>query len=346
MIIGRDDRILVTGANGFLGSKVVETLLLQGFKNIRCAVRPSSNLTRLQSTLASTGDAEIEIVRGNLLSAAHCERAIQGVSVVLHVAAGIEKTFPGCFMNSVVTTRNLLRACAHEPLLRRFVNVSSLAVYSNIARSRREVLDETCELETQYMQRFDAYCFGKTKQEEIVREYGTNYNVPYVIVRPGPIYGPGARAAIHSRVGIDPFGFFMHIGGRNRLPLSYIDNCADALVHAGVTEGIDGETFNVIDDDPPTSATFLRLYKKHVKRFMSFYVPYRFFYGFSTLWEWYARWSRNQLPPVFNRRKCAAEWNGNPYSNTKLKARTAWRPKVSTQEGMRRHFAYLRGQNA
>ena len=45
------DRILVTGSNGFIGSKVVEKLLEYGFPNIRCFVRPSSKLGRLESAL-------------------------------------------------------------------------------------------------------------------------------------------------------------------------------------------------------------------------------------------------------------------------------------------------------
>jgi nucleoside-diphosphate-sugar epimerase len=346
MIINHNDRVLVTGANGFLGSKVVETLLGQGFRNVRCLIRPSSNLTTLKRVLESSPSIPVEMVSGNLLSPEHCRRAVRDVSVVLHVAAGIEKTFPGCFMNSVVTTRNLLEAASHEAALKRFVNISSLAVYSNARRGRGEVIDERCELETQFMRRFDAYCFGKTKQDEIVMEYGATRNIPYVIVRPGPIYGPGARAAIHSRVGIDTFGIFMHIGGANRLPLSYIDNCAEAIVVAGTADGIDGEVFNVVDDDSPKSRAFLRLYKKNVKRFRSVYVPYRVFHSFCYVWERYAKWSRNQLPPVFNRLKCDAEWKGNRYSNAKLKALTTWRPKVSTAEGLRRHFAYFRGMNA
>jgi nucleoside-diphosphate-sugar epimerase len=343
MIINDSDRVLVTGANGFLGSKVVETLLARGFTNVCCFVRPSSNLTSLQRVLESFPAARVEFVSGNLLSLAHCHRAVKGASIIFHVAAGIEKTFPGCFMNSAVTTRNLLEAAAQEPTLKRFVNVSSLAVYSNARRRRRELLDERCELETAFMRRFDAYCFGKAKQDEIVKEYGTTRRVPYVIVRPGPLYGPGARASIHSRVGIDTFGIFLHLGGSNRLPLSYIDNCGDAIVVAGTTPGLEGEEFNVVDDDPPSSRQFLRQYKKHVKPFRSIYVPYRLFYAFCWLWERYAHWSNNQLPPAFNRLKCAAEWQGNRYSNAKLKALTAWTPRVSTREGLRRHFEYFRG---
>ena len=40
-------------------------------------------------------------------------------------------------------------------------------------------------------ERFDAYGFGKLKQEELVKEYGRKYELPYVIVRPGYVFGPG-----------------------------------------------------------------------------------------------------------------------------------------------------------
>src|SRR2546429_7538480 len=51
-IISRNDRILVTGSNGFIGAKVVEILLEYGYRNIRCFVRPSSRLDRLEKVLS------------------------------------------------------------------------------------------------------------------------------------------------------------------------------------------------------------------------------------------------------------------------------------------------------
>ena len=342
MLVLLEDLILVTGANGFVGSNVVSRLLEQGFTNIRCFVRPSGDLRRLRGVTAQFPRARVELHYGNLLSREHCRSAMRGVALVYHVAAGIEKTFPGCFMNSVVTTRNLLDAAREEGRLQRFVNVSSLAVYSNRKIRRGSLLDESCELESQFMKRYDAYCYGKTKQDELVIDYGRRYNLPYVIVRPGPIYGPGARGAIHSRVGIDTFGIFLHLGGSNRIPFSYIDNCASAIVLAGITEGVDREIFNVIDDDLPTSAAFLRRYKKEVIRFSSLYVPYPMFHMFCRLWEKYADWSKGQLPPAFNRAKCEAEWKRHRYSNQKLKDRLGWKPLVPTEEGLRRHFEYFR----
>ena len=341
LIIGHDDLILITGSNGFIGSRVVETLLRSGFTNLRCLVRPSSDLTRLQAVLAAVPKARVEVMQGNLLSRDDCTRAAKDVTVIFHLAAGVEKTFPGSFMNCVVTTRNLLDAAVRFGAVKRFVNVSSFAIYSNRNIRSGGLLDESCELEDKPVERAEAYAYAKLKQDELVKDYAEKYRIPYVILRPGAVYGPGAHQ-LTGRVGIDTFGVFLHLGGSNRIPLTYVDNCAEAIVLAGVKPGVGGEVFNVVDDDLPTSRQFLRLYKQHGKRFKSIYVPYWLFYIFCWLWEEYSQWSEGQLPRAFNRRRCAAYWKGNRYSNQKLKERLGWKPMVPFSEGSRRYFEYVR----
>ena len=163
-----------------------------------------------------------------------------------------------------MTTRNLLEGSLVHKHLRRFVNISSFAVYDNMLRRSSNVLDETCPLEEPPHRRGEAYCFAKVKQDRVVFDYAKKFNVPYVIVRPGYVYGPG-KQAITGRVGIDTFGFFLHMGGSNTIPFTYVENCADAIALAGLAKGVDGEVFNVVDDDLPSSRKFLRLYKKNVK---------------------------------------------------------------------------------
>ena len=338
-IVTSAERILVTGANGFIGSKVVETLLQYGFASIRCFVRPSSKLERLNEIVrTSDGDGSVEFITGDLLSLEDCTRATRDVTVVFHLAAGFDKSFAGAFMNSALATRNLLDAFIKVGKPKRFVNVSSFAVYSNLQMKRGALLDEACPLEDAPQERYDAYGFGKLKQEEVVREYGQNGRLPYVIVRPGAVFGPGKKD-LSGRIGIDTFGFFIHVAGSKILPLTFVDNCAEAIVLAGLKPGVDGEVFNVVDDELPTSSQFLRAYKKRVKGFFSVPIPYFMAYGMCSLWEKYSKWSQGQLPPAFNRRRCAAEWKGNRYSNQKLRERLGWKPRVGIKSAMERFLS-------
>jgi len=139
-------------------------------------------------------------------------------------------------------------------------------------------------------------------------------------------------------VGIGTFGVFLHLGGSNTIPFTYVDNCADAIALAGLTEGVSGEVFNVVDDDLPSSRQFLRLYKKNVRQFKSVYVPHALSFTLCYLWEWYSRWSEGQLPAAFNTRKWHSFWKKTHYSNEKLKTRLGWTPKVPMTEGFRRYF--------
>jgi len=339
-IINKSDLVLITGANGFLGSKVYEILLEYGFKRIRCLVRSDSNRLNLDR-FSDFSKAEVEIFHGNLLSHKNCRHAVEGVSIIYHLAAGVEKSFPGCFLNSVVTTRNLLHAAIEEQSIKRFVNISSIAVYSNDKIQRGGLMDETCEVDNKFVERYEAYTYGKAKQDELVLEYAKKQNLPYVIVRPGVVFGPG-KAKITGRIGTDTFGVFLHLGLNNRIPLTYLDNCAEAIVLAGLQKGIDGHVFNILDDDLPKSREFIKMYKRYVHRFFSIPIPYWTWFFFCYLWEKYSKWSEGQLPPVFNRRTCAVYWKGNTYSNNKAKELLGWHPRVTMSDGLERFFAYMR----
>jgi len=335
-IVAPDDRILVTGAAGFIGSRVVESLVTRGFRHLVCFVRHSSDLREIEAIAKRRPlGTRIEIFKGNLLCRADCEAACKDVAVIFHLAAGIgEKSFPDAFMNSVVTTRNLLEASLQYANLQRFVLVSSFCVYTNRQKSR--CLDETCPTEEHPELRGEAYCYAKVRQEQIVAEYGRNFGIPYVVVRPGSVYGAGSE--ITGRVGVGTFGVFLHLGGSNAIPFTYVENCAEAIALAGLVKGIDGEVFNVVDDDLPSSRQFLRQYKENVRHFTSVYIPHTVSHMLCYLWEKYSQWSQGQLPPAFNRRRWYAEWKKTHYSNKKLKLKLGWVPKVSTAEGLRRYF--------
>jgi nucleoside-diphosphate-sugar epimerase len=347
-LMAPDDQILVTGAAGFIGSRVVGRLLERGFRNLVCFARPSGKLARLKEIANGHPGAQMQSITGNLLSRRDCEAASKEAKLIIHLAASAgEKSFPDAYMNSVVTTRNLLDASVQSAQLRRFVLVSSFSVYTNSGKPHGRLLEESCPVEERSDLRGEAYCFAKCKQEQLLAEYHRNFGIPYVVVRPGSVYGP-KRQAIVGRVGIDTFGLFLHMGGSNTIPFTYVDNCADAIVLAGLVRGVNGEIFNIVDDDLPSSRQFLRWYKKNVRGFKSIYVPHVVSYAFCYLWEKYSQWSEGQLPPAFNRKRWHAYWKKTSYSNEKLKTRLGWTPRVSTADGLQRFFQSCRqdGKNA
>jgi nucleoside-diphosphate-sugar epimerase len=341
-IIGYDDGILITGANGFIGSKVVERLVAYGFRNLRCFMRSSSISVPLRKTIESSHPARIEIVRGNLLSPEDCERAADGIKTVYHLAASTrDKSFHDAYTNSVDTTRNLLEAALKKAMIRRFVNVSSFSVYSNMQLPAGALLDESCPIEREPELRGEPYSYAKIKQEELVRAYGNQHSLPYIIVRPGAVYGPGSKE-ITGRVGISRPGLLFHLGGANIIPFTYVDNCAEAIVMAGLKQGIDGEVFNVVDDGVLTSREFLRNYKRSVGNIRSVYLPKAISYSLFCLIGTFLTVLRGGSPTKYNRGRWSAYWKGNTYTNEKLKRLLGWTPKVSMEEGMSRYFAYCK----
>jgi nucleoside-diphosphate-sugar epimerase len=344
-IVGLDDLILVTGATGFIGTKVVENLLHRGYRNLRCFSRPWTDSGRLEY-LASQGESgsHVEVFRGNLQSREDCLAATRDARVIVHLAAGRgEKSVPDAFMNTVVTTRNLLDAAVAHGCLRRFVTISSFAVYTNRHKPRWRMLDESCPVEAHPEARGDAYCYAKVRQDEMVIDYGRRFGVPYVIIRPGYVFGPG-NEGISGRVGLGSFGIFIHLGGSNPIPFTYVDNCADAIALAAIRKGIDGEVFNVVDNELPTSRKFLRMYKRNVRSFKSLYFPHFMSYMLCFLWERYSRWSEGQLAPTYNRAAWHNYWKKTRYSNQKLKSRLGWQPKVPMAIAFKQFFDACRSK--
>src|SRR5205814_10030004 len=82
----------------------------------------------------------------------------------------------------------------------------------------------------------------------------------------------------------------------------------------------------------------LKLYKPTLRQ-SSAPIPYVATSGLCLHCEKNAKWSNGQLPAVFNRRRCAAEWKGNRYSNQRLHERLDWKPKVSMEQAMEAFLA-------
>jgi nucleoside-diphosphate-sugar epimerase len=340
-------KVLVTGAGGFLGTHVVERLLAHGYSDLRCHLRDHSKTARLQSMAEPCPDARIEFCYGNLRSKAVCAQAVAGVSLVIHLVAGMKGAPAELFADSVVASRNLLDALEDRDDIAiaqtRVVLVSSFGVYGVASLPRGARVDESTPLEAHPELR-DTYSHSKLRQEQLFWEYQRKDGFELVVLRPGVIYGPGG-GAFSNRVGLQIGPVFFHLGGSNPLPLSYVVNCAEAIALAAGHPDAAGQVYNVHDDVLPTASRYLRAYKRNVKKIRSIRLPYFATRMLAGILERYHRRSQGQLPGIITRYKAAAAWGGNRFDNRKLHA-LGWSPLVSTPDAMARTFEYLRQKDA
>jgi nucleoside-diphosphate-sugar epimerase len=176
--------VLLTGGSGFIGAYVVRALVARG-------VRP--RVLALPETVTTVPCREsVEIVAGSLTDPVSLPRAVRDVDVVLHVGgSNLGSKRPDLIAVNVHGTGHLLRASA-AAAVRRFVYVSSAAVYDRAHfLPALWPIDEDFPLAPHGVPALHDYGFSKVEAEKLVHRYGEDGR-DYVIVRPTVTYGPGA----------------------------------------------------------------------------------------------------------------------------------------------------------
>ena len=333
-------RILVTGAAGFLGTALLECLLAHGYRDIRCNVRRRADISKLKVLSGQQSGIRLDYCVGDLRYREDAARAVESVQLIFHLGAGKKGTAADLFLNSVVASRNLLDAVADRKPMR-IVLVSSFGVYGVASLGRGACVNEQTVLEPHPEWR-DHYSYSKLRQERLFWEYQQRNGFELVVLRPGVIYGPNGPH-FSNRVGLTIGKCQLHFGGSNLLPLSYVDNCAEAVVVAGTHPRTAGQVYNVHDDDLPTCRQYLRAYRKNVSNIRSISIPYFGVRVLSSMVAKYNRFSKGQLPAILTPYKAASQWGGNRFDNSKLRS-IGWKQLVPTAEGLQRSFAAFRAE--
>lgn len=227
-------KVLVTGANGFIGSTLVKKLLKEGF-SVRCLVHRSDH--RLKNL-------PVEFFRGSILDNALLKKATQGVDLVYHLAGratdwGKREAF---FRSNSDGTRKIVNSSI-ENGVRRLVFSSSLAVHKFTGHVDS---DETTPTDQEKY----AYGASKAAAEKIVNYANASGKIETVIVRPGVVvFGPEDTTAFVHMAPMLERGRWGHVaGGRPLLCYSYVDNLVSGMLLAGTHAKAAGETFILTDD--------------------------------------------------------------------------------------------------
>jgi UDP-glucose 4-epimerase len=230
-------RVLVTGADGFIGSHLVQRLLAEGAK-VRALCCYNSNGSRgwLDDLDVDGGDDGLETVLGDVRDAGMMRSLMDGVDIVFHLAALIAIPYsyqaPASFVDTNVTgTLNVLEA-VRQAGVRRMIHTSTSEVYGT---PQQVPITESHPLCGQ-----SPYAASKIAADQLCEAYARSFGTPVVILRPFNTYGPrqSARAVIPTILGQLLAGATeIHLGSLHpRRDFTYVTDTVDGFVRMALAD--------------------------------------------------------------------------------------------------------------
>lgn len=326
-------KALVTGANGFLGSRTVAAFRRRGHE-VRALVRPATNVDK------HDWDEGVEVVRGDLRNAKDLAERLRGVDAVVHLAAVVTGGDDDMLAGTVMGTERLL-AAMNEAGVRRFVLCSSFSVYNyRKIRPGGPLTEDAPLLDHPDLYQRNGYSVAKTWQERIVRRWAAERGGELTVLRPGFIWGPGHEYQPCLGGEIGPLHTIM--GPGRSIALTYVENCGDAFAAATEDTRAIGETFNVVDAEEVTPMAYTRKYLSETGA-RGYLVPIPYPLGFTTAWlatkvsKTIFR-GKGKLPGIFVPHKFEPRFKPYKVSKDKLSQKLGWQQPVPYEEALRRTY--------
>ena len=325
-------KLCVTGATGFLGRYVVAAALSRGH-SVRALVHRRAD----RAKLGWPADANIEEVKVDLRSKAGLADAVRGCDAVLHLAATKSGDIYAQLGGTVVATENLLWAMQQADV-RHLVAISSFAVYDYLHKRSFSTLDETSLLDEAMVDR-DEYAQTKLIQEKLVVDTATKNDWTWTVLRPGMIYGRGAL--FNARVGMGGEGrTWVRTGAWAQIPLTYVENCAEAIVLAAERPEANGQVLNLVDDKPPTQRRYAKLLRSRTiprPRLVPLsWTVLRTVARAGWLWNKYVLGGQAKVPGLLVPARLHARCKPLRYRNDKAKRVLGWQPRYTLEQAVDR----------
>jgi len=317
---------LVTGATGFIGSHLVESLLERGHQ-VRALVRPTSSLRWLKGL-------GMEFVEGDL-SHSFPREALKGVDYVFHLAGVIEGLSKKDFYEGNVDgTRRLLEAVVQaQTPLKKFILVSSQAAGG-------PSFDQNPVSEDDPPHPVSDYGESKLAAENIAREFAGEF--PVVILRPPTIYGP-RETRVYQAFWMMKRGFALAVGSRLKLiSFCYITDLIEALHRAAFQSQTSGRVYNVAGLRAYEWTEFIQtLGRAMAKPYRLFRIPLPVLLFFGSVGEVYSQLAKRSA--LFTRDK-VREFAQNSWvlDGGRIREELGWKEQTALDEGLFRTAAWYR----
>ena len=241
-------KILVTGANGFIGTQLSETLANSGHqvRNTARSIAPNSLITS-------------EMITCDLESADNLDHLTTGCDAIVHLAGRAH------VMSDDPATSESLYISANVDVTRRLAqSAARTGVKRMILMSSVKVNGESTTIDSPFTSQDtpnpqDPYGRSKTEAEQTLWDVASTSGLEGVVIRPPLVYGPGVRANFASLIGIVDRGIPLPLGSiRNKRSFVSVDNLIDCIATALQSPNAGGQTFLVSDGQDLSTPELIR----------------------------------------------------------------------------------------
>lgn len=315
-----NNKVLITGASGFVGYHLIETALSAGLE-VYAAVRKSSDVSHLK-------DFDIQFVDLDYSSISVLKKQLESeqYNYIIH-AAGITKAKNLAAYNKVNAdySRNLaLAASTAEIDLTKFVFVSSLAALGPLSDLSGEITDDVTGRPV------TSYGASKLLAEEYLMKVS---ELPLLIIRPTAVYGPREKDIFILFKSISR-GLEPHIGSfKQQLSFIYVKDLAKVIIQA-LQSDVTGKQYNISDGNVYDRYVLAQLTKKAMnKKTLKFHLPIGIVAGMAGLME--LIYKNSLVTPTLNKEKMAELTAVNwACSITRAKQDLGFDPQFDLEKGL------------
>lgn len=317
----KNEKVLVTGADGFIGSHLVEALLGEGCRVKAFVYYNSFNSWGWLDTFSKDKLKDIEIFAGDIRDPNGVRESVKGVDMVFHLAALIGIPFsyhsPDSYIDTNIKgTLNVLQAC-RDYAIERVIVTSTSEVYGT---AQYVPIDEKHPMQGQ-----SPYSASKIGADRIAESFYRSFGSPVVIARPFNTYGPrqSARAVIPTIITqLLNNKKEIHLGALHPTrDLNYVsDICRGFISLAGCNEAV-GKEINI---GSGTEISVGSLAEQLIKLTGS---------------------DARIVSEEQRKRPEKSEVERLVCDNSLLQRLTGWKPEVSLKEGLERTIAWLRDKD-
>lgn len=312
--------VLVTGATGFTGIVLTRKLVEAGLK-VSAVARESSNLAPLS-------DLEITWFRGDVFDEKVMRQAVDGQEYVFHVAAAFReaKSTEQDYWNvHVRSTQIICEEVLKNPEFKRYVHVSTIGVHGHIKNPPAT--------EESRFSPGDGYQRTKLQAEEWLNGYATANRLPYTIIRPAAIYGPGDQRLLKLfKMALKPF-FLLLGNGKCMYHLVHVDDLTNTFIIAATHPHALGETFISGANEPIAIADIARIVAEHFsKKIRVIRLPIGPFFLAADICEAICKPLR--IEPLIYRRRVAFYSKDRQFDVSKMRNILEYVPRHGNKEGI------------